>query len=95
MIDLTPIINAAILLLASIVTYKVIPWIQAKTTNEQQTMLRATIKTLIFAAEQIYGAGHGEEKLQYVEQMLVEKGFTVDIDEIEAAVKEHLNSAKT
>ena len=88
MIDLTPIINAAIALLATIITVKVVPWVKARTTNEQQTMLRATIKTLVFAAEQIYGAGRGEEKLEYVISRLEKKGFTVDIDAIEAAVKE-------
>ena len=56
MIDLTPIVNAVIALIAAIISVKVIPWIKAKATNEQQAMLRATVKTLVFAAEQIYGA---------------------------------------
>lgn len=92
MINLTPIINAVIALLAAILTYKVLPWIKAKTTNEQQTMLRATVKTLVYAAEQIYGAGMGYEKMQYVKEQLEKKGFTVDRDEIEAAVSEYLNN---
>ena len=91
-IDLTPIIQAIIALLAALVTYRVIPWIKAKTTNEQQAMLRATVKTLVFAAEQIYGAGKGYEKMQYVVDKLNEKGFDVDYDEIEAAVSEYLNT---
>ena len=95
MIDLTPIINAVILLLASLITAKVIPWIKAKTTNEQQQMLRATIKTLVYAAEQVYGAGNGENKLGYVIAHLEAKGYTVDPSEIEAAVKEYLNAKKT
>lgn len=92
-IDLTPIIQAIIALLAALVTYRLIPWIKAKTTNEQQTMLKATVKTLVYAAEQIYGAGNGVEKLDYVIQQLNGKGFTVDRTEIEAAVKENLNNA--
>ena len=91
-IDLTPIIEAIILLLAAIITYKVIPWIKAKTTNEQQAMLKATVKTLVYAAEQVYGAGFGYAKMQYVKNKLLEKGVTVDIDEIEAAVGEYLNT---
>lgn len=91
MIDLTPIIEAILLLLASLITYKVIPWIKARTTAEQQTMLRATVRTLVYAAEQIYGAGKGEEKLDYVAAQLVAKGFTVDRAEIEAAVGEYIN----
>lgn len=95
MIDLTPIFNAIIALLAAIVTYRVIPWIEAKTTNEQRTMLRATVKTLVFAAEQIYGAGNGPKKMQYVKEQLELKGFTVDLDEIEAAVKENTATLHT
>ena len=92
MIDLTPIINAIIALLAAIITVKVIPWIKAKTTNEQQTMLRAAVKTLVFAAEQIYGAGHGADKLSFVSSELKKQGFTFDPIEIEAAVGEYINN---
>lgn len=88
MIDLTPIFEAILALLAALVTYKLIPWIKSKTTAEQQALLTATVKTLVYAAEQLYGAGKGDEKLQYVKQKLQEKGFDVDVDAIEAAVKE-------
>ena len=92
MIDLTTIINAIIALIAAIITYKVIPWIKAKTTNEQQNMLRAAVKTLVFAAEQIYGAGKGSEKLDFVVKQLEKQGFTVNHLEIEAAVGEYINN---
>ena len=88
MIDLTPILETIIALVAALVTYKVIPWIKAKTTESQQVILMATVRTLVYAAEQLYGAGKGEEKLEYVKQKLQEKGFDVDVDAIEAAVKE-------
>lgn len=89
-IDLTPIIQAIIMLLAALITSKLIPWIKAKTTNEQQQYIAATIKTLVFAAEQIYGAGHGDYKLEYVQKALEAKGFTVDRAQIEAVIKENL-----
>ena len=92
MIDLTPIINAIIALIAAIIAHKVIPWIKARTTNEQQAMLRATVKTLVFAAEQIYGAGKGAEKLNFVTTELRKQGFTVDPVEIEAAGGEYINN---
>lgn len=97
-IDLTPIIQAVIALIAALVTTKLIPWIKTKTTNEQQTFMLATIKTLVFAAEQLYGAGEGEAKLDYVETQLKEKGYTVDRAQIEAVIKENiaaLHSGKT
>ena len=87
-IDLTPIIQAIIALIAALITYKLLPWIKARTSAEQQAILLATTKTLVFAAEQIYGAGGGKEKLMYVKGKLREKGFSVDIDVIEAMVKE-------
>ena len=92
MIDLTPIINAIIALLAAIVTVKVIPWIKARTTNEQQTAIKAVVKTLVFAAEQIYGAGGGADKLNWVVRELRARGYDVDTVEIEAAVGEYLNN---
>lgn len=95
MIDLTPIFEAVIALMAAIVTYKVIPWIRTKTTSEQQALLKATVKTLVYAAEQIYGAGDGSRKLDYVIGQLSARGFKADRAEIEAAVGELLNSAAT
>lgn len=92
-IDLTPIIQAIIALLAAIVTYKLIPWIKARTTAEQQSMMRAAVKTLVYAAEQLYGAGNGSEKLDFVINQLENQGFTANRLEIEAAVAEYLNGA--
>lgn len=91
MIDLTPIINAIIALIAAVIVHKVTPWIKAKTTNEQQTTLRAVIKTLVFAAEQVYGAGEGYAKMTYVKNGLRKRGFDIDVEEIEAAVGEYIN----
>jgi hypothetical protein len=90
-INLTPILQAIIALLAALITYRLIPWIKARTTATQQDNLRALVKVLVFAAEQIFGAGHGPEKLKYVQSKLADKGFLVDTDEIEAAVAENLN----
>ena len=87
-IDLTPIFQALIALLASIITIKVIPWIKARTTAQQQAVLQSTIKILVFAAEQMYGAGNGKQKLLYVKSKLKDKGYNIDVDQIEAAVRE-------
>ena len=90
-IDLTTIINAIIALLAALVTYRLIPWIKARTTTEQQAQLKAAIKVAVFAAEQIFGAGHGEEKMDYALRWLREQGFEIDSRQVEAAVAEYLN----
>lgn len=87
-IDLTPLFQAVIALLASIITLRLIPWIKSKTTEKQQDLLRAAVSVAVYAAEQLYGTGNGKEKLLYVKGKLAEKGYKVDIDEIEAAVRE-------
>lgn len=87
-IDLTQIFQAVIGFLAALITHKLIPWIQARTTAQQQEMLRAAVSVAVYAAEQLYGAGAGKEKLMYVKGQLAKKGYKIDIDEIEAAVRE-------
>ena len=86
MIDLTPIFQAVISLLAALITFKLIPWIKSKTTEKQQENLQALIRVLVFAAEQMYGAGKGAEKMEYVCAELRARGYTVDISQIEAEV---------
>lgn len=86
-IDLTPIFQALITLLATVITVKVIPWIKSKTTNEQQAALLATVKTLVYAAEQLYGAGKGIEKLAWVETTLQAKGYMLDTDLIKEMIE--------
>ena len=91
-IDLTAIINAIIALLAALVTYRVIPWIKAKTSNEQQAYMRALVKAGVYAAEQISNTdGMGAKKMEYVKQFLNSYGFDVNVAEIEAAVSEYIN----
>ena len=90
-IDLTPIFQAIIALLAALVTYKLVPWIKARTTESQQALLSATVRTLVYAAEQLYGAGKGAEKLDYVIAELEKRGSPADRAEIEAAVAEQFN----
>lgn len=43
---------------------------------------------LVYAAEQLYGAGQGSVKLEYVEDELERRGLKVDVSAIEAAVRE-------
>ncbi len=91
-IDLTPVLQALIGLLATIITVKVIPWIKSKTTEQQQILLFSTIQILVNAAEQMYGAGKGPEKMAYVKTELEKRGFTVDTAAIESAVRDMTKS---
>lgn len=96
-IDITPIVEAAGMLIAVIITTVLVPWIKSKTTSEQQKEINGWVKIAVAAAEQIYaGSGRGEEKKQYVIQWLRDRGIAVDQSKlnamIEAAVYELTNN---
>lgn len=93
-IDLTQLILAIITLIDGLLVSKIIPWIKAATSERHQRLIRAAITTAVYAAEQLYGAGKGGEKLRYVKKQIAKKGYDVDVDQIEAAVKE-LNIAQS
>ena len=50
MIDITPIVNAVIALLAAGVSVFLIPWIKSKTTDEQRKELLEWVKIAVAAA---------------------------------------------
>lgn len=63
-------------------------WLRERTTESQRRMLCELTEKLVCAAEQLLGAGKGAEKLQYVVDGLKKRGVSVDMDLIEAAVRE-------
>lgn len=92
-IDLTEIIVAVIGLCATLITGYVIPWVKAKIGTAKMERLELAVKLGVQAAEQLFGSGKGEAKLDYVENYLEEKGFEVDRTVIEAKVKELFGNA--
>lgn len=93
LIDLTPLINAAIAIIAAIALKYLVPWLKAKLGEVNYNTMTKVVETLVTSAEQLYkGSGRGEEKLQYVIKQLEQRGYTVDRDEIEASVKKLFNS---
>ena len=99
MIDLTPIFQALIALVAALITAFLIPYIKTKMTAEQQKNLVQWVEFAVLAAEQLYGSGMGQEKKAYVLEFLRQQGYTVDAAQlevlIEGAVKELLNNEKS
>ena len=87
-IDLTPFFQALIGLLATIVTAKLVPWIAARTTTQQRESMTALIRTLVYAAEQLYATDQGIQKFAYVRAELMRRGYAVDAAAIEAAVRQ-------
>ena len=92
MIDLTPIFQALIALMAALITCKLIPWVKSKTTKQQYENILTVAKVAVYAAEQIFGAGQGYEKMEYTLDVLKKAGFNIDAtiarEAIEKAVME-------
>ena len=86
-IDLTPVFQAIIALLAALITTRLIPWIKKRTTEQQLMNLQAAARIAVYAAEQLYGAGQGEEKLQWALERVESMGFHLDKDLIREAIE--------
>lgn len=97
MINLTPLINAFIAVLAALLVAYVIPWIKAKTTAKQREELLAWVDIAVAAAQQLYYQQNGAKRLAYALDLLEAKGFEIDdtvTDAVEAAVLKLHNSLK-
>ena len=90
MIDLTPLMNAVIALLAALILRYVIPWVSAQTTAKQRENMLAWVDVAVCAAQQWYHHLDGQTRLDYALSFLKEKGFDIDndvvLDAVEAAV---------
>ena len=90
--DLTPIIQIVIVLIGTIITSFLIPWIKSKTTQEQWWTVQNIAKVAVYAAEVLYkGSGRGQEKLEYVmtyiKEFCLSKGFTIDDKTIRQSIE--------
>lgn len=82
-IDLTQIILAVITLLFGVLMRYVIPNIKAKTSANQMEIIRAAVKSAVYAVEQLYKSKPGQEKKQLVLQFLKEQGYLLDDAQVE------------
>ena len=82
-IDLTQIIMAVLTFLFAVLMRYVIPNIKAKTTANQMEIIRAAVKSAVYAVEQLYKSKPGQEKKQMVIDFLKEQGYIIDGEQIE------------
>ena len=82
-IDLTQIIMAVLTLLFGLLMRYAIPSIKGKLNTEQMELLRIAVKTAVYAAEKLYGSKQGQEKLNYVIDLLYQQGYIVDKNQVE------------
>lgn len=90
-IDLTPIFQALILLISSVITIYILPKVKAvlteKLSAEQRENLKKWVRVAVAAAEQLYGGKTGKEKKDYVVSFLLSKGLVFNIDEVTALIE--------
>lgn len=87
MTDLTPVINAFIVLVATLITAFVIPWIKRNTSAKDREELLKWVEIAVMAAQQLYHQLDGEERKKYVLHFLAQKGYDVRSEEIENAIE--------
>lgn len=94
-IDFTQLILAILGILFSIlgtlITTKLIPFINGNFTTKQVNLIKTIIQQLVFAAEQVYDKADGEKKKQYVlecaQKELDLRGIKIDVDVLSAYIE--------
>ena len=87
MTDLTQIVNAAVALLAAIITAFVVPWIKRKTTQQDRETMLAWVEIAVAAAQQLFYKLDGAARKEYVISFLAERGYSVDEGALDAAIE--------
>ena len=89
--NITQIILGLIFILGSIVALIIWPYIKTHVSAEQLSILAGIAQTVVFAAEKIFGAKMGADKLAYAlnlaKSLLNKKGLTFDEEVIRAAIE--------
>lgn len=86
MVDFTPLLQAIITLAAAAITVFLIPWLKERYGNEALVKARSWVQIAVYAAEKMYGAGHGDDKLAYAEQVLAQHKIKLDFYTLKAMV---------
>lgn len=78
MIDLTPLVEALMGLAVTAITVFFIPWLRERYGNETLEKARNWVQIAVYAAEKVYGAGNGDQKLAYAEEVLAQHKIKLD-----------------
>lgn len=93
MIDLTPVFSAVLALCAALVACFVIPLIKRKLTDAQFDELLLWVGVACDAAEQIFkGSKQGAAKKEWAMAFLAERGYTADLDALDALVEAYVQN---
>ena len=89
--NITQILLGLVLILGCVFSAIIWPYIKTHVSTEQLSLLAGIAQTVVFAAEKIFGAKMGADKLAYAlslaKKLLEKKGLTFDEDVIRAAIE--------
>lgn len=89
--NITQILLGIIIIIGGVVSLFVIPYIKTHLTAEQIAILTGIAQTVVYAAEKIFGAKMGKDKLAYAldlaKKELNKKGIKFDEDVVRAAIE--------
>lgn len=89
--NITQVLLGLIFILGFVVVTIVWPYIRTHVSAEQLAILSGIAQTVVFAAEKIFGAKMGDDKLAYAlklaRELLEKKGLFFDEDVIRAAIE--------
>ena len=89
--NITQILLGVIAIIGGVIGLFVIPYLRTHMTSEQITILTGIAQTVVYAAEKIFGAKMGKDKLAYAlnlaKALLAKKGLTFEEDVIRAAIE--------
>lgn len=92
MVDFTPLVQAVITLAAAAITVFLIPWLKERYGNETLEKARHWVQIAVYAAEKLYGAGNGDQKLEYAEAFLAQHKIKLDTSELIALVNAEIKN---
>lgn len=95
MIDFTPLVEALITLAVTAITVFLIPWLRERYGTEKLAKAQGWVQVAVLAAEKLYGAGKGDEKLAFVENFLEEHNIILDTDALMAMVNAEIKKMET
>ena len=82
-------------MIAALITSFLIPLIKAKVDADKLAKIQFWVTIAVDAAEQVFSqSGMGEEKKEFVVEFLAEKGFALDISEIDALIEAAVHDLK-
>ena len=88
LIDLTPLFEAAIVILCALCARYLIPWLKERYTAEQLKSVRGIAEIVVYAADKLFSSGEGAKKLSYaIETMQKDFGVTISTKQLRAVIE--------